>query len=157
MLRERKCFVELDPSKISPKKFYEASSIKGGFRYGVALHPKEINRIDFVVAGSVAVNKRGSRIGKGGGYSDLDYAIGREFGFIKEDVVITTTVHPLQIIGGDLPETDHDFRIDFVATPTELISTRREGGRPQGIIRNHLTEEKISDIPILKEILQSLK
>jgi hypothetical protein len=53
-------------------------------------------------------------MGKGGGYSDLEYAIGREFGFVKEDVVIVTTVHPLQIMDGDLPETDHDFRIDFI-------------------------------------------
>ncbi len=152
-LREKKCFVKLDPSKISSNKFYEASSIKGAFRYGVPVHPKEINRIDLIVAGSVAVNKKGSRIGKGGGYSGLEYAIGREFGFIKEDVVIVTTVHPLQVVGENLPETDHDFRIDFIATPTEMISTRREGGRPKGIIRDHLTEEKISEIPILREVL----
>ena len=156
-LREKKCFVKLEPSRIPSKKLYEASSIKGAFRFGVPVHPKEINPIDLVVAGSVAVNKKGSRIGKGGGYSDLEYAIGREFGFIKEGVVITTTVHPLQIIAEDLPETDHDFRIDFIATPGEIISIHREGGRPKGIIRDHLTEEKISDIPILKEVLPSLK
>ncbi len=153
-LREKKCFIKLDPSKIPSKKFYEASSIKGAFRYGVLIHPKEITQIDLVVAGSVAVNRKGSRIGKGGGYSDLEYAIGRELGFVREDVVIATTVHPLQIIDGDLPETDHDFRIDFIATPNEMISVDREGGRPKGIIRDHLTEEKISDIPILKEILE---
>ncbi len=152
-LREEKCFVQLDPSTIPPKKFYEASSIKGAFRYGILVHPKEIESVDFIVAGSVAVNTRGSRIGKGGGYSDLEYAIGREFGFIKEDVVIVTTVHPLQIIGEDLPETDHDFRVDFIVTPGEMISTQREGGRPKGIIRSDLTEERISNIPILKEIL----
>jgi 5-formyltetrahydrofolate cyclo-ligase len=55
----------------------------------------------------------------------------------------------------DLPETDHDFRIDFIITPTDIISTHREGGRPKEIIRDHLTEEKISEIPILKEILSS--
>jgi 5-formyltetrahydrofolate cyclo-ligase len=149
-LREKKCFIKLDPSKISPQKFHEASSIKGAFRYGIPVHPKEIpqvdtsaapnpvllgwgerrrsvstlskpwaldresRRVDLIVAGSVAVNRRGIRMGKGGGYSDLEYAIGREFGFVKEDVVIVTTVHPLQIMDGDLPETDHDFRIDFI-------------------------------------------
>ncbi len=44
---------------------------------------KEMPPVDLIVAGSVAVNKKGSRIGKGGGYSDLEYAIGREFGFVK--------------------------------------------------------------------------
>jgi 5-formyltetrahydrofolate cyclo-ligase len=57
----------------------------------------------------------------------------------------------------DLPETDHDFRIDFIVTPEEIIPTHREGGRPKGVIRNHLTEQKIFEIPILKEILSSNK
>jgi 5-formyltetrahydrofolate cyclo-ligase len=154
-LREKKCFIKLDPSKIPSKKFHEASSIKGAFQYGIPVHPKEIPPIDLIIAGSVAVNKKGSRIGKGGGYSDLEYAIGREFGFVNEEAVIVTTVHPLQMVGGDLPETDHDFRIDFVVTPNEIIPTYREGSRPRGIIRDHLTEQKISEIPILREILSS--
>ena len=152
-LREKKCFIKLDPSKISSKNIRDASTIKGAFRYGLPVHPKEIPQIDLIVAGSVAVNRKGSRIGKSGGYSDLEYAIGREFGFVKEDVIILTTVHPLQVIDEDLPETDHDFRIDFIITPDEIISTHREGGRPPGIIKDHLTEQKFSEIPILKEIL----
>ena len=155
-LRENKCFIKLDPSRISPKNIPEASTIKGAFRFGFPVHPKEIPQIDLIVAGSVAVNRRGSRIGKGGGYSDLEYAIGREFGFVKEEVTILTTVHRLQIVDEDLPETDHDFRIDFIVTPDEIIPTHRESGRPKGIIKNHLTKEEISGIPILKEIL-SLK
>ncbi len=154
-LKEKKCFIKLDPSKIPPKKSHEASSIKGAFRYGLPVHPKEIAPIDLIVAGSVAVNRKGSRIGKGGGYSDLEFAIGREFGFVKEEVVILTTVHPLQVLDGDLPETDHDFRIDFIVTPDEVIPTYREGGRPKGIIWNDLTEQKISEIPILIELRAS--
>ena len=68
-------------------------------------------------------------------------------------MVVLTTVHPLQIVDEDLPETDHDFRIDFIITPIEIIPTCRNGGRPKGIIRDHLTEQKISEIPILEEIL----
>lgn len=154
-LRERKCFIKLDPSRIPHKNIHGASTIKGAFRYGLPVHPKEIPQIDLIVAGSVVVNRRGSRIGKGGGYSDLEYAIGREFGFVEEEVVILTTVHPLQILDGDLPETDHDFRIDFIVTPDEIIPTHREGGRPQGIVKDHLTEQKISEIPIIKETLSS--
>lgn len=152
-LREKKCFLKLDPSRISNRNILEASTIQGAFRYGTPLHPKEIPQIDLIVAGSVAVNRKGSRIGKGGGFSDLEYAIGRQFGFVKEDVVILTTVHPLQILDQDLPEMDHDFRIDFIVAPTEIIPTHRQGGRPQGIIRDHLTGQKISEIPILQEIL----
>jgi 5-formyltetrahydrofolate cyclo-ligase len=152
-LREKKCFIKLDPSRVPSKKMHDASSIKGAFQHGVPVHPKEIPSIDLIAAGSVAVNRKGSRIGKGGGYSDLEYAIGREFGFVKEDVVILTTVHPLQIVDEDLPETDHDFRIDFIVTPEEIIQTHRQGGRPKGIIKDHLTDQKISEIPILNEII----
>lgn len=154
-LREKKCFIELDPSRVPPQKFHQASSIKGAFRYGIPAHPKEIPQIDLIVAGSVAVNRRGIRIGKGGGYSDLEYAVGREFGFVKEDVIVVTTVHVLQIVNENLPETDHDFRIDFIVTPSEIIFTHRQGGRPRGIIREHLTDDKISEIPILRELLTS--
>jgi len=152
-LKEKKCFLKLDPSKIHPTDIFEASTIKGAFRHGVLVHPEEIHQVDLIVAGSVAVNRRGNRVGKGGGYSDLEYAIGREFGFIKEDVIILSTVHSLQIVDEDLPESDHDFRIDFIITPDGIIPTSREGGRPEGIIRKHLTQEKISQIPILKGIL----
>jgi len=152
-LREKKCFLKLDPSRISNRNILEASTIQGAFRYGTPLHPKEIPQIDLIVAGSVAVNRKGSRIGKGGGYSDLEYALGREFGLVQEDVVILTTVHPLQILDQDLPEMEHDFRIDFIVTPTEIIPTHRRGGRPQGIIREQLPKQKISEIPILQEIL----
>jgi 5-formyltetrahydrofolate cyclo-ligase len=152
-LREKKCFIRLDPSRIPPKKLHDGSSIRGAFQYGVQVLPKEIPQIDLIVAGSVAVNRKGIRVGKGGGYSDLEYAIGREFRFVKEDVVILTTVHPLQIVEEDLPETDHDFRVDLIVTPEEIIQTRRKGGRPKGIIKDHLTDQKISEIPILKEIL----
>ncbi len=155
-LREEKCFVRLNPSKIPPGERYEASSIKGAFKFGHPAHPRDIPPIDLIVAGSVAVNKEGARIGKGGGYSDLEYAIGREFGFIQEEVTILTTVHPLQVLDHELPETDHDFRIDFIVTPDEIFPTHRKGGRPKGIIRDHLTDRRISEIPILKEILVNI-
>lgn len=48
-----------------------------------------------------------------------------------------------------------DFRIDFILAPEEIIPIRREGGRPKGIIKEHLTENRISAIPILGELLPS--
>jgi 5-formyltetrahydrofolate cyclo-ligase len=156
-LRERKCFIRLDPARIPGRKLAQAATIKGAFQHGIPLHPREVPEIDLIVAGSVAVNRAGSRIGKGGGYSDLEFAVGRAYGFVPEDVPILTTVHSLQVADFGLPETEHDFRIDFIVTPGEIIPTPRRGGRPAGIVREHLTEEKISQIPILKEILQFQK
>ena len=55
----------------------EAATIGGAARLGEAVGPEALGRIDLVVAGSVAVNRRGARVGKGGGYSDLEFALAR--------------------------------------------------------------------------------
>ena len=34
--------------------------------------------------------------GKGGGYSDLEYALCRQAGLVDEDTLIVTTVHSMQ-------------------------------------------------------------
>lgn len=53
-----------------------------------------------VVCGSVAVNRRGTRLGKGAGYSDIEVALLQEAGLIGPSTVIMTTVHPPQVVGG---------------------------------------------------------
>jgi 5-formyltetrahydrofolate cyclo-ligase len=73
--------------------------------------------VDLVVCGSVAVNRKGARIGKGGGFSDLEVAFLAEAGVIRPDTVLATTVHPLQVADEPLPETIHDFRVDLIVTP----------------------------------------
>ncbi len=101
-----------------------------------------------VVCGSVVVNRRGQRIGKGGGFSDLEFALLTEAGLIDERTTIVTTVHELQVVDEDLPETRHDFRVDLIVTPTETIRARRTS-RPPGIIWSHLAQEKIDQIPVV--------
>ena len=60
------------------------------------------------------MNRAGVRVGKGGGYSDLELALAIEAGVVDDRTVIATTVHPVQLLDEDLPETDHDFRVDLV-------------------------------------------
>ena len=81
-LTQEKCFVELDPTRISDYRL--ASSIKGAAQLGRLVHPDEMQRIDLIVCGSVAVNREGARLGKGGGYSDLEYAVALTLGLISE-------------------------------------------------------------------------
>jgi 5-formyltetrahydrofolate cyclo-ligase len=42
----------------------------------------------------VAVNRQGARVGKGGGFSDLEFALLVEVGLIGKHTVLATTVHP---------------------------------------------------------------
>jgi 5-formyltetrahydrofolate cyclo-ligase len=116
-------------------------------------HPtaiEELARVDLVICGTVAVNRDGVRVGKGGGYSDLEFALLAEAGLVDERTVIVTTVHPLQLVDGELPETDHDFRVDLVVTPDEIVRTPAPRRAP-GIIWEHLDDEKIAGIPVLAE------
>ena len=111
--------------------------------------------IDLIVCGSVAVNGKGVRIGKGGGYSDLEFALAREAGVIGDWTAVATTVHGLQVLDEDLPETPHDFRVDLIVTPEEIIRPARKPGErglsgPAGILWADLDKTKIAAIPELR-------
>jgi 5-formyltetrahydrofolate cyclo-ligase len=147
-LTDRRPFILLDPSKLIVKP-RAAASIRGASQAGRPVSLRQMRPIDLVVCGTVAVNQRGVRIGKGGGYSDLEFALLTEAGLIGPGTIIATTVHALQILDEDLPETGHDFRVDLIVTPDEVVRVRGPRRRPNGIIWSHLDEEKISSIPVL--------
>jgi 5-formyltetrahydrofolate cyclo-ligase len=153
-LREKKCFVELDPERMG-KRLYEASSIKGAFELGRQVSVDEMEPVDLILCGSVAVRRDGARVGKGGGYSDLEYAISRELGLVGARTPIITTIHPLQLVSEDIVLKPHDIPVDFIVTPDEAISTRSKLPRPRGIYWNYLDDEKIEAIPLLRDLRQS--
>ena len=124
------------------------ATIKGAARDGTPVGVADIGRIDMVVCGTVAVTRDGVRIGKGGGYSDLEFGLLVEAGLVGERTLLVTTVHPLQVLDEPLPESEHDFRVDAIVTPIETIRTPAPK-RPPGILWSHLDAEKIAAIPVL--------
>ncbi|MEM0223318.1 MAG: 5-formyltetrahydrofolate cyclo-ligase [Nitrososphaerota archaeon] len=149
--RLREGFLILDPSRIPREMLEQASTIRGALILGRRTHPRDLPRIDFIVTGSVAATRDGLRLGKGGGYSELEYAILLEYGKIDRDIMIATNIHDLQLVDR-LPRDPYDLTLDIIATPTKLIrvSTRKE--RPTGIIWELLNGRKIDEISILKEL-----
>jgi 5-formyltetrahydrofolate cyclo-ligase len=109
-------FYLLDPEhlRLSP---WEAASKEGAARVGRKVAANQLRPVDLVVCGSVVVNHQGVRIGKGGGFSDLEVAFLVEAGVLRPSTVLVTTVHPLQVVDEPLPETVHDFRVDLIVTP----------------------------------------
>ena len=103
--RMRKGFTLLDPKKTPKRYFVQATTIRGSFKYGRACPLEELPNVDLIVAGSVAVSRDGVRIGKGRGYSELEYGILRELNLIGEETPVFTTVHDIQIIDKE-PELD---------------------------------------------------
>jgi 5-formyltetrahydrofolate cyclo-ligase len=146
-LTDERPFVLLDPARLEvpPRR---AASINGSARAGRRIGVADLEPVDLVVCGSVAVNRQGARVGKGGGFSDLEFALLVEAGLIGPDTVVATTVHPLQVLKEALPETDHDFRLDMIVAGEEVIACRRTR-RPGGILWDHLDAAKIAAIPAL--------
>jgi 5-formyltetrahydrofolate cyclo-ligase len=147
-LRSDRPFVLLDPGRlrVPPRR---AASIRGAAAHGHAVRVEDVESVDFIVCGSVAVDRRGARVGKGGGYSDLELGLLVEVGAVGDGTVIATTVHPLQVIDERLPETAHDFRVDLIVAPEEVIRCRRSR-RPSGILWDHLDPERIEAMPALR-------
>lgn len=149
-LAEERPFRLLDPERLSvtPRR---AASIRGASQQGQAVGVGEMPRVDLVVCGSVAVTRQGVRVGKGGGYSDLELALLVEAGLIDEETLLVTTVHPLQVVEGELPETDHDFRVDRIVAGEEVIRCP-QARRPPGLLWDHLEGPKIATVPVLAQM-----
>jgi 5-formyltetrahydrofolate cyclo-ligase len=147
-------FMVLDRAglEVTPR---QAVSIQGAAKHGRAVDISDMEPVDLVIAGCVAVSPDGARLGKGGGFSDLEYALAWEAGLIGPATVMVTTVHDLQILSdGRIPMTAHDFRLDLIVTPSQVISCRQRPGkrRKPGIRWEELTDEKIDAIPLLSRL-----
>jgi 5-formyltetrahydrofolate cyclo-ligase len=130
------------------------ATIAGAMGTGRPIAIDELEAVDLVVCGAVAVNRSGARVGKGGGYSDLEFALLREAALVGEATRLVTTAHPLQVVDAELPETEHDFRVDVIVTPDETVVTAG-GRRPPGILWDHLDPETIASIPSLAHLARA--
>ena len=86
-LRDEHPFRLLDPHKLRKEALREAATIKGAMRHGRVIDLEEVPELDFVLTGSVAVNLKGARIGKGGGYSDLELGLLVEAGLVDDATI----------------------------------------------------------------------
>ena len=149
--REGKTLYMAVPRLRDAKPFVRVESdptIKNAMGEGVPTSVEDLGHVDLVVCGTVAVNREGVRVGKGGGFSDLELALLAEAGLVDDTTTIVTTVHPLQVVDEELPETEHDFRVDIVVTPDEVVRTGSRRRTP-GVIWEHLDDEAIAAIPVL--------
>jgi 5-formyltetrahydrofolate cyclo-ligase len=152
-LADEQPFFLLDPTQlVAPPR--QAVSIKGAARSARTVGIDELEAVDLVVTGCVAVGEDGARLGKGGGFSDLEYALAAEAGLIGPGTMVVTTVHDAQLVAaGEVPTTAHDMHVDLIATPTQILEcARRRGRRPVRVRWEELTEEKIRAIPFLARL-----
>jgi 5-formyltetrahydrofolate cyclo-ligase len=144
-------FFALDPDHLSepPRR---AASISGATRSARRVVLADVAPVDLVVMGCVAAGEDGARLGKGGGFADLEFALATAAGLIGPHTTSVTTAHEIQVRpAGAIPLTDHDVPVDFIITPERIIDCRpRHRPHPAGgICWDDLTEEKIAAIPLL--------
>ncbi len=146
-------FFLLDPEHLADDP-RAASSIKGASRSARTVGVDELEPVDLVVTGCVAVDERGARLGKGGGFSDLELALAAEAGLVDAHTVVVTTVHERQVLAaGAVPTTAHDIHVDVIVTPERILRCARPRRWALPEIRwDELTDEKIAAIPLLARI-----
>jgi 5-formyltetrahydrofolate cyclo-ligase len=146
-LAEPKPFYYLEP-RVLPVSAAEAADKRTAARVGRHVGVEDMQPIDLIVCGSVAVNRHGVRLGKGAGYSDIEVALLQEAGLIGPETTIVTTVHRLQVVDENLPETDHDFSVDLIVTPDEVVHCGPPR-RPQGMVWEKISDAQIEAMPVL--------
>ncbi len=149
-LRAEHCFLEIDPARIGARA-WRAASLRGAMQLGRPVAPHELRPVDLVMIGSVAVSRQGARLGRGSGASDLEYALLRQAGKVREYTPIMTTVHQLQIVDDRIPMRAHDIPVDFIITPDQVVVAPSLYPRPRGILWDLLPDERIRSIPILRK------
>jgi 5-formyltetrahydrofolate cyclo-ligase len=152
-------FVRLDPATLRQKgvEFELAATSQGFLTHGVPVSFDDMEMLDFVVVGCVAVTRAGGRTGKGGGFADLELGIFRELGKLKADTPIAATVHSSQVVDDRrLPMMPHDSALNYIATERELIDTRTPYSQPAGVDWDEVQPDQYENIPFLRALRERL-
>ncbi|MBD2013128.1 5-formyltetrahydrofolate cyclo-ligase [Microcoleus sp. FACHB-53] len=154
-LTDTRCFVELTREDLQQRhiSLEDAAIARKALNYGRLVSFEEMQPIDLVMVGCVAVTHNGGRTGKGAGFADLELAMLQEFGLVQPHTPIVTTVHPLQIVKqGRLPMQAHDWALNWIITPEAVIETHTTYPRPTGLDWDTIRSEQYTKIPILRQL-----
>lgn len=149
----RKGFLVLNPNRITSHKIRFASTIRGAFSYGeIVENPYNIPEIDLFVVGCVAISiVNGVRVGKGGGFSDLEYAILLEAGKIGKNIYTIVLAHDYQVLNYPIPFEVYDAPVDLAITPSRMLKVKERIERPNGLYCNLLSKEH-KELNIVKNL-----
>jgi len=155
--RMREGFLVIDPRRVPPSLYDVAATIRGAFRWGRRVGLEELREVevDLIVTGSVAVDCKGSRLGKGEGFAELEYGVLRELGVVNSDTPVATTVHDLQLVDY-IPREPYDLTVDIIVTPSRTIIVEPRPSKPPGILWNMLPCRKLDEIPLLRELAKRM-
>lgn len=115
-----KGYIFLDGKNIKNTK--EAADKENAFKYQTKV--KNYPKIDLVIEGSVAVDKKGHRIGKGKGYGDREIYDLYKRSLINSKTPIITTIHNFQLVDY-VPTENHDMKINMIVTNDKILKIEK--------------------------------
>jgi 5-formyltetrahydrofolate cyclo-ligase len=158
-LVQKQPYLALNPRELAGKGLsWEVLGTKeGAMKYGTPVDFEQMQPLDLVHVGSVAVASEGGRTGKGGGFGDLELGIFRELGIVNSTTPIVTCVHDLQVVpDSELPLQPHDSLLTAIFTTERTILVERSREQPKGVDWESVLPEQYRSIPFLSELRDRL-
>ncbi|MBD0337131.1 MAG: 5-formyltetrahydrofolate cyclo-ligase [Cyanobacteria bacterium Co-bin13] len=154
-LTRQQCFVELKAKALAAQgiPLETAATLRDALIHGRPVSFDQMEPVDLVVVGCVAVSPDGGRTGKGAGFADLELGMMAQFGLVQPQTPIVTTVHALQVVNpGQLPMQPHDWPLDWFVTPDAAMATQTRYERPLGLDWQAIQPEQYQKIPVLRSL-----
>jgi len=152
-------FILLDPEQLTANgiAFEDVMYSDGAIKHGQRVNFDQIEPLDFVVVGCVAVTALGGRTGKGAGFADLELGLFRHYGCIQTDTPIVTTVHGIQLVeNAAIVMESHDTPLNVIATPEQLIQCDKSYHQPGAIDWDKIQTDQYDNIPFLLDLRQQI-
>jgi len=152
-------FVKLDPDDLVRRgiQFSDVQYSEDFVHLGAPTQFWDMAKIDLVVVGCVAVTRIGGRTGKGGGFADLELGIFCETEKVDRNTPVVTTVHDMQVVDDDrILMMDHDYPLDWILTPKEIIKTSTKYNRPNGVFWDAVQPDQFEGIPFLRSLRKQI-
>ncbi len=132
-----------------------AAWLDGLEHFGRTITLEEIaqrGRFDIMVTGASAVSRDGVRFGKGHGFFDLEWGMFTDLGLADETSPVVAIVHEVQVVEDKLHPSSTDILVDYIATPSAMLTVKRQHRRPSGVKWDLLEPEQITATPPLQEL-----
>ena len=149
----------LDPHRLEAAgiQFELAATSAGAVLVGQPVAFEDVDPIDLAVCGSVAVTREGGRIGKGGGFADLELGLLRDLGLVAAGTPVVTTVHSTMVVDDSrLPIAEHDALLTWVVTEREAIKTRVVQSQAGGVLWDRVLPDQMAALPFLADLKQKI-
>jgi 5-formyltetrahydrofolate cyclo-ligase len=148
-------FLLIEPGMVPKGAELYAAWLDGMEHFGRPITLQEVaakGRFDFLVTGASAVSVDGVRFGKGHGFFDLEWGMFTDMGIVDDTTPVAAVVHDCQVVEDKLHPSETDILVDYIATPTCLLTVEKRGKRPRGVKWELLEPEQIAATPPVAEL-----